>query len=212
MKVRDLMSRPALAVPPEMPARDVAAFLCRHRISGAPVVDGQGTLLGVISESDIVERERGFDESTRLRHRLGRRPVRPTHTDELTAKDLMTAPAVATQPTMSDVGAVWLMCERDVDRLPVVDRGEVVGVVSRADLTREFARADASIADDIHSSVIEALPVPDVSISIRNGRVLLVGEVDREKDRACLPHAVLQVPGVVAVDSRVRVRASEATI
>lgn len=208
MKVRDLMSRPALAVRPGLPVREVAAFLCRHRISGAPVVDEHGNLLGVISESDIVERERGVEESGRFRRRL-RRPA--AQTDELTAEDLMTAPAVTTEPTMSDYGAVWLMCEHDVDRLPVVDRGRVVGVISRADCTREFARADASIADDIRTSVIEALPVPDVSVSVRNGRVLLNGVVDCEKNRACLPHAVLQVPGVVAVDSRVRVRILETT-
>lgn len=206
MKVRDLMSRPALAVAPDLPVRDVAAFLCRHHISGAPVVDETGRLLGVISESDVVERERGFDEEAPLRGRLGRRPRREPAGDALTAADLMTTHVVTTEPTMSDYGAVWLMCAHDVNRLPVVDRGRVVGVVSRADLTREFARADSSIEDDIRLSVIDALPVPDVNVSVHDGRVVLTGVVDADKDRECLPHAVFQVPGVVAVDSRVRVR------
>jgi CBS-domain-containing membrane protein len=206
MKVRDLMSRPALTVSPQMPVRDVAAFFCRHQISGAPVTDGDGRLVGVISESDVVEQERGFDESMPFLHRFGRRPVRQTRTDALTAGDLMTSAVITTEPTMSDYGALWLMCDRDVNRLPVVDRGRVVEVVSRADLTREFARADSSIAEDIRTSVIDALPVPDVDVSVRDGRVVLTGVVDTEKNRDCLPHAVYQVPGVVAVDCCVRVR------
>lgn len=209
MKVRDLMSRPALAVSPELPARDVAAFLCKHRISGAPVVDEEGRLLGVISESDVVERERGLDESTRFLRRVGRRRSRQTPTGGATAADLMTTPPVTADPTMSDYGAAWLMCEHDINRLPVVDRGKVVGVVSRADLTREFARVDASLAEDIRTSVIDALAVPDVGVSVHDGCVSLTGVVDFERDRACLPHAVFQIPGVVAVDSRVRIRGSE---
>jgi predicted transcriptional regulator len=134
--------------------------------------------------------------------------VRQTQTDELTAEDLMTTTVVTTDPTMSDYGAVWLMCDHDLNRLPVVDRGRVVGVVSRADLTREFARVDSSIAEDIRTSVIDALPVPDVDVSVHDGRVVLTGVVDADKDRACLPHAVYQVPGVVAVDSHVQVRSA----
>lgn len=208
MKVRDLMSRPALAVPPEMPVREVAAFLSDHHISGAPVIGDDGRLLGVISESDIVELERGDGEGGRLVHRHARGPRAG---DRTTARDLMTAPAVTAEPTMSDYGAVWLMCEHDVNRVPVVDHGEVVGIVSRADLAREFARPDAAVAADIRTSVIDALSVPDVSVSVQDGRVLLTGVVDSERDRACLPHAVHEVPGVVAVESRVRVRRPDAT-
>ena len=165
----------------------------------------------VISESDVVERARGFDESERLLHRLGRRAARPAPLPGTAARNLMSSPAVAVEPTMSDYGAVWLMCERDIDRLPVVERGRVVGVSSRADLIEELARTDASIAADIRTSVIDALPVPDVNASVEKGRVLLTGVVDTKRDRACLPHAVCQVPGVVAVESSVRVRDEEKT-
>jgi len=199
VKVRDLMSRPALAVRPELPIRDVAAFLWRHRISGAPVIDGEGRLLGVISESDVVDRACRPNETARFRR--GRSGLRGT-----TAGELMTTPAITAAPTTSDYNAAWLMSHNDVDRLPVVERGALVGVVSRADLTREFARSDARIAADIRSSVIDALAVPGVQVAIRDGNVLLTGTVDSECDRACLRRAVLRVPGVVTVRSLVSVR------
>jgi CBS domain-containing protein len=207
VRVLDLMSRPALTVGRETPLREVASFLSDHHISGAPVVDDDGRLLGVVSESDIVEKERGLDEDAGLLHRLGAR-FRASHADPAaaaatTAGEAMTSPPITTQPTTSDYGAVWLMSEYDIDRLPVLDRGELVGVITRADLTREFARADTRIAADIRSSVLEALALPEVAVIVREGRVRLDGVVDRRSDRQCLAHAVSQVPGVVSVDLHV---------
>jgi len=208
VKVRDLMSRPALAVPAELPIRDVALFLTRHRISGAPVVDRDGRVLGVVSESDIVDKERGLEREQGFLHRVGARARRARAT---TAAEAMTAPPVVCAPTLSDHGAAWLLSEHDVDRLPVVDRGELVGVVSRTDLTREFTRPDTEIAADIRSAVLDALPAPEVRLEVREGRAQLDGFVESERDRRCLPHAVSQVPGVVTVDSHVCARRAATT-
>jgi CBS-domain-containing membrane protein len=103
MKVQDLMSKPPVSVSPETPLREVARLLCQHRISGVPVVD-EGLVVGVVSESDIVERERGRDES-RLLHRLGVRERRRRKAARAaTAGDAMSSPAVIADPTMSDYG------------------------------------------------------------------------------------------------------------
>lgn len=208
MKVRELMSSPARAVEKDAPLKDVARFLCRHHISGAPVVDDEGYVLGVVSESDIVEKERGSDGPGGLLHRLGPRERRREVTAQATtAGEAMHSPPILADPMLSDYGAAWLMSEHDVNRLPVVDRGKLVGVVSRADLTREFARRDEHLAMGIRHDVIEPLFVPDVSVEVRNGQVVLRGAVDSERDHRALVHAVTHVPGVVSVASEVQVRA-----
>jgi osmotically-inducible protein OsmY len=118
----------------------------------------------------------------------------------------MSSPAVIADPTMSDYGAVWLMSEHDINRLPIVKRDTLVGVVTRTDLTAEFARSDETIAEAIRRDVLEALSVPEVTVEVVDGRVVLDGVVDREEDSRCLSHAVSQVPGVVDVQSNVTMR------
>jgi len=101
---------------------------------------------------------------------------------------------------MSAYEAAWLMSVNDVARLPVKNhRGTLVGVISRTDLVRHFARSDEEIEREVHEDVIDALPVPEVSVRVEGGCVLLEGEVEHVADLACLRHAVARVPGVVAV-------------
>jgi len=203
LRVRDLMSSPVLTVSPETPLRDVARSLSESRISGAPVVSDEGRVLGVISESDIVEKERGCDGPLAWWRPDPRARRRKALAGSVTATDAMQSPAVVVDAAASDYHAAWLMSEHDVNRLPVLEHGKLVGVVSRADLTREFARPDASIARDVQSQVIEPLLVLDVAVEVREGHVTLRGVVERDCDRECLPHAVSQVPGVVSVESEV---------
>jgi predicted transcriptional regulator len=205
MQIRNLMTAPAVTVSPETSIRDVAALLSARHISGVPVVD-HGQVVGVVSESDIVENELCSDEPSGglLRRWIVRSPaVDPRAT---TASEAMTSPALVVDAWMSDYYAAWLMSEHDVNRLPVVDRGKLVGVIARADLVRHFARSDAEIAKDIRERVIDPLDVRDVVPSVDRGRVILEGELDLEDDLDRLPHAVSQVPGVVSVETRVAVR------
>jgi CBS domain-containing protein len=204
-RVKDLMVRPAVVVAPHASLREVAEVLSAEHVSGVPVVR-DGNILGVVSAADIVEKERGPDEESqgfvsRHRHRH-----RTPAAYAVTAGEAMSSPPVVVDAWMSAYEAAWLMSVHDVARLPVVDRGELVGVISRTDLVRHFARADAEIAHDIELDVVEALPVPDVVVHVENGEVVLEGEVDRQADLECLPHAVARVAGVVAVRSHVTLR------
>jgi hypothetical protein len=90
----------------------------------------------------------------------------------------------------------------------VVDRRKLVRVIARADRVRQFARSDADIAEEIRERVVDALDVRDVTVSVREGRVLLEGQLDFEDDLERLPHAVARVPGVVSVDAHVEARSS----
>jgi CBS domain-containing protein len=101
------------------------------------------------------------------------------------------------------------MSEHDVARLPVVQRDRLVGVVTRTDLTAEFARSDEIIAEEIRRGVLGPLAVPEVTVEVADGHVVLDGVVDREEDTRSLLHAVLQVPGVVGAQSNVRARSKD---
>ncbi len=203
MRVRDVMSKPPLTVPRDMSLRDLAALLAAHDISGVPVVDG-GRVMGVVSASDIVERERGPDLESRPR--FGRRRSSRAAWAS-TVGEAMKSPAVTIESWMSVYHAAWLMSAYDVNRLPVLEHGALVGVVTRSDLVRFFARSDQDIERDVHEK-LAVLESPRVSAVSDHGRVVLEGELASATDLACLPHLVASVPGVIEVESRVTVRAA----
>ncbi|MEX0675151.1 MAG: CBS domain-containing protein [Gaiellaceae bacterium] len=193
MKVEQIMSSPVVTVSPDTPLRQVAALMAERGISGVPVVEGD-TVVGVVSESDIVRREGtvGGVEAT-------------------TAAEAMSAPAVTVEPWLSAFGAAALMAWHDVNRLPVVSRGRLVGIVARADLVRLFARGDAEIEREIREEVLPSLSLSsnDVSVRVTRGEVTLWGDVDSPRDLESLPRAVQRVTGVVRVHSRLRSPALE---
>ncbi len=204
MRVRDVMSKPPLSVPPDLDLRDLATLLARHEISGVPVLD-EGRVVGVVSASDIVERERGPEVEWRSRRpRLrGRRRARAA--SATTVAEAMKSPAITVEAWMSVYEAAWLMSTCDVNRLPVVERDELVGVITRSDLVRHFARSDHEIEKDVGEK-LELLEAPRVSVVSTHGRVVVEGELETAADLACLPHLVASVPGVVDVESRVTLR------
>ena len=144
MKVRDLMQSDVRTTSPDESLKDVARTLVENRISGMPVCDAEGKVVGVISEGDILFKERGRPEQRSAP--LGWLLDGGSRTDlkKATARtvgDAMTAPAVTIRPSSSATAAARLMIEQGVNRLPVVMQdGRVVGIVTRADLVRAFTR------------------------------------------------------------------------
>jgi CBS domain-containing protein len=204
MRVKDMMSSPVLSVAPDRGIKAVARLLDRNRVAAVPVVEN-GQVVGIVSKSDLVTREQAFelDGAGWIGRRLHRRPEpRPGRT----ARDVMTSPALTVAPSLSAVGAAWLMTEHDAHHLPVVDRDKLVGIVSRSDLVRAFARSDDQIREEIVGEVLPAfsLSANDVQVSMSNGEVILGGAIEDELTARCLPHAVQSVVGVVEVDSRLR--------
>ena len=219
MRVRDVMTADVLTIGPEAPIRDVASILVEHRISGLPVCDIERRVLGVVSEGDILYKEHDPREA----HTGG--PLgwivdgSPNYAgyakaSALTAGKAMTAPAITVPPTTTVAEAARLMSERRVNRLPVVDDGVLVGIVTRADLVRAFVRSDGEIDTEIRQDVLQrTLWVDDgrVSVEVRRGAVTLAGELDRRSDVELLERLVRRVPGVIAVASSVAWRADDTT-
>lgn len=203
MNVEQLMTKTVLTVAPETPLRQVAGLLVREHISGVPVVDEDGHVLGVVSEADILRRERGPTPGRAdFLHWLGS----DDHLERLSARtagEAMSRPAVTIRPEQSVWEAAARLVDRTLKRLPVVDaEGFLVGIVTRADLVRAFAREDPAIAEDIRENVL-VTPFgisPDVvEVGVHDGTVTLRGEVETEDVAELLVAHVRRVPGVLDV-------------
>lgn len=205
MKVSQLMTERVVTATPDASLKEVAALLAEHGISGLPVVAG-GELLGVVSETDIVYKERGrARRPAGLLARLRRRGAAERGKLEArTAGQAMTAPPVTIGPRRRVAEAARIMLDRGVDRLPVVDRGALVGIVTRGDLVRAFGRSDEEIAREIREDVVLRtfwIAGHDVEVTVVDGVATLHGIVDTRTLSELLPDFVRGVPGVVAVEA-----------
>jgi CBS domain-containing protein len=219
-KVQDLMTRKVITVGPETAFKDVVETLLRHDVSGLPVVDEDGRLLGIVTEADLVSKE-AYGGSRR-------RPVqvlvdvlggdaRWTHkASGLTAESLMTPRPFAIGPGDDAAFAARRMLEHRVKRLPVVDReNRVVGMLSRHDLLRLFDRPDADIALDLQARLASPRYAPDdhaVTFTVTQGVVRLQGTVLHPSDRPVVGALAQAIPGVVAVETNLEAREPEPTL
>ena len=206
MRVADLMTTDVLTVGRDTSLKDVAAMLGARGISGAPVVDDDGALLGVISEADILAKERRPPERSRVARVLGLTEPPDPKSLARTAGEAMTAPPVTIAANARVDRAATLMLDRSVNRLPVLDRaGVLVGIVTRADLVRAFVVDDATIGREIREEVLlhELWLDPDsFEVTVENGEVTIAGEIHREDEAALLERRIRLVPGVVSVQIR----------
>jgi CBS domain-containing protein len=207
VKVKELMTRNVVSVASDLPLRRVAQLLVERGISGVPVRDEDGIVVGVVTEADILLKERGIEvgrggplawlvdgsDIAAMRKAAAR-----------TAGEAMTSPPVTTSPWRTVAEAARLMLDRRVNRLPVLDGGRLVGIVTRADLVRAFERPDEEIAREITEDAIgDSLWVSrgDVDVEVRDGEVTLRGELQARSDALLLVRFVSAVPGVVGVQT-----------
>lgn len=210
MRIAEIMTTKVLAVPPSAGLKDAADLMLEHRVSGLPVVGSNGDVLGVISETDILFKERVRD--SRRPGLLARRAVSDDEALKLTARTVgaaMTMPAITIGADRPVSEAATLMLERRVNRLPVVDSANrLVGLVTRSDLVRAFARSDEEIERELREETIlrDLWLDPDAfRISVDRGEVRIAGEVDTEHDAELLRRWAALVPGVVSVDADLRI-------
>lgn len=202
MHVIEVMTTDVLTAAPDTPLKEVARVLTARGISGLPVVDDDGRVLGVVSEADILAKER--------RPRAGR-PARDLpdprqKADARTAGEAMTAPAITITAGHRVDAAAALMLDCSVNRLPVVDAdGRLAGIVTRADLVRAFASSDERIEREIREEVLlrELWVDPrGFEVAVHDGSVELVGHFDSEEQREVALRRLRLVPGVVSLAIR----------
>jgi CBS domain-containing protein len=153
MKVKDVMTRDVLAVRPDTHVTAVARLFREHAISGMPVVDSEGIVVGLITELDLVARHArphfpsyfGFLDSIIYLESPRRYHESMRHILATTAGELMTAPVRTVDPDMNVQDLATLMVERNVNPVPVLDdQGHLVGIVSHTDLLKMIEQAEAA--------------------------------------------------------------------
>jgi CBS domain-containing protein len=204
MRIEDVMTTEVATVGPATPLKDVARLLERRGISGVPVVDDEGAVLGVVSEADVVIKERGPAESARpfWRFRDPSEAAQLAKSAAVTAADAMTSPAIVLGPERPVSAAARIMVDCGVNRLPVVKDGRLIGILTRADLVRAFTRSDDALEREIRTEVLERamwIPSGTVAVSVTEGAVRLSGIVETETDADVIVRLVARVPGVVSV-------------
>jgi CBS domain-containing protein len=192
---------------PETPFKELVRLLLDEYVSGVPVVDDDGRLVGMVTEADLIAHEAYRNHPRRLlavlaQRLLGRDSDWLEKASALRAADLMTVDLVTVRP-QDDVGhAARLLLERGVRRLPVVDAGRLVGVVSRSDLLRWFVRPDEAVRQAVAAALAATAVGAGVEVSVSDGVVALAGRVPTSEDRSAVDALVAAIAGVVAVDDR----------
>jgi CBS domain-containing protein len=222
MRARDIMVTKVITVGPEASVRDVANILLSKRISALPVVEEHGELIGIISEGDLVRRA----ELDTNRHRSWWLEIFARKSREALAveyvksharrvKDLMTREVITAKPTtlLRDIAA--LLEKNRIKRVPIVAKGKVVGIVSRANLIQALASSREGVEQITTSDLMIRKKVmgqfksekwskgSPLNATVQDGTVKLWGIVDSEAEKEAARVAAELVEGVHAIENDV---------
>lgn len=217
MKAQDVMVSPVITVSEDSTIRDLAKLLLANRISAVPVLDSGGKLIGIVSEADLLHRsEAGTERSSSWWLSLisGERALAAEYVQShaLKVKDVMATDIQTARPDTPLVEIADMFEEKHIKRVPIVnDAGELVGIVSRANIVQAVASArpklEISLPDTmIREKLITELKkqswshVHKLNVTVTNGIVDLWGFAQSEKERQAIRVAAESIPGVVTVN------------
>ena len=204
--VGSVMTQTIVTVTPETSFKDAVRLLRRRRVSGLPVVDAKGNLVGIVSEADLLNKVEKRDPDAYLvesrPHRLDR-----ARSAALDVASAMTRDVTTVRPDFPVALAAREMHTRGFKRLPVVDeKGKLVGIVSRGDLLKVFLRTDRDLRSDIRRLVDSAqirLGGPGIKLTVSGGIVDLAGNLESKTRLEAIVRAISEIDGVVGVRSKV---------
>jgi CBS-domain-containing membrane protein len=205
--VQDVMTSPVITVTPDTDFKAVAQLLRGYNIGAVPVVDSEQHVVGIVSEADLIAKASWKrTHHGRLRRWLlmeDDRKAAATTTAELMTPEVVT---IGAEASLNE--AARLMRTQFLKTLPVVTGdGRLVGIISRADVVKTYARDDAEIRREIRTDVLREklwIDTRGVDALVEAGRVTLVGLVESRSLAEIAGHLAEAVPGVVAVDNRLQ--------
>jgi len=207
MLVGDIMTRAIVALAPDNGVRHAAQLMLDHHVSGLPVVDDQGRLVGMLTEGDLLRRsELGASAKTDGRPQTSADFIK---THGWRVGDVMTTPAMTVSPTLSVARLAEMMADRQIKRLPVIDNGVLIGIVSRADILRGLVAAPRDTVASSDEGLLRAvatrlkfeldLDPALIEVTVHDANVHLAGQVRTDTDRRAVQLAAETVEGVRGV-------------
>src|SRR5215475_2679761 len=211
MKARNIMTWGAITVGPDESVTRAVRLMLQNKISGLPVVDGEGRLVGMVTEGDFLRRGELGTQRQRprwLEFLLGPGRLAAEYVQAAGQKvaQVMTREARTITPETPLEDVVRLMERHRVKRLPVVQDGKLVGIVSRADLLHALgsvardlkpaAGDDATIREQIIAECAKQRWAPHINVVVRDGVVGLWGVITDDRKREAFIVAAENVPGV----------------
>ncbi|QLJ06307.1 CBS domain-containing protein [Streptomyces sp. NEAU-sy36] len=197
------MTRAVVAVGRTARFKDIVERMERWKVSALPVLEGDGRVVGVVSEADLLPKEE-FRDSDPDRMTQRRRLADLAKAGAVSAEEVMSTPAVTVHADATLAEAARIMALKRVKRLPVVTpEGVLEGVVSRGDLLKVFLREDAELADEIRRDVLDVLfpaPVEPLHVVVVDGVVTLTGKVPDTTRIPLAERMIRGVEGVVGLD------------
>ncbi|HSE07023.1 MAG TPA: CBS domain-containing protein [Nocardioidaceae bacterium] len=193
MLVRDVMSSPAITVSPRTSVKECLRVLDLNHVTALPVVERDGELVGIVSEADLLRDTVRHDERAHLI------PHEQPSAAPRSIAEVMSVLSLTVTPDSDLSEAVDLMTGTAVKSLPVVEKGHVVGVVSRSDIVHLLARSDDQIAAEIDDLLRSA--ELEYQVDVEDGNVVLEGSQDPHKQRVAEVVAG-SVKGVISVRFR----------
>ena len=216
MKAKDVMTPHVLSVAPDASISVAARLMLQNRISGLPVVDGSGNLVGMVTEGDFLRRTEIGTQRQRARWiefliGPGRLADEYSRSSGRSVNDVMTRDVHTANIDASLDDIVRIMERHRVKRVPVVEEGKVVGIVTRANLLHALAgiadeiaplsAGDTAIREQIFAELKRQTwaPVALIDVTVRKGVVALSGTLTDERQRQALRILAENVPGVKKV-------------
>jgi CBS domain-containing protein len=198
------MTTEVVTVTPGMSLKEAARTMTDVGVSGLPVLDEDGRIIGIITEADFLAREAGRSEPRR-RRLLDALFNEPQVAEAETVEQAMTLDPFVIYPEASLTEAARVMVNHGVKRLPVVDaEGRLAGVISRADVVAAFTRPDDVIEDEIREDVIRRILFLEdgvVDVTVVDGVVTLRGTLPTKSDTRLLEELTRRLDGVVRLES-----------
>ncbi len=209
LTAHEIMTSPVITVRPETPMREVVNLMRRFEISGLPVVDEAGQMVGIVTEADVLHKADVLQP---------RPPAIPWHGRSLwlerivdryrkatgtTAGDLMTENVVTADEGTGVRELAHRMLTHGINRIPIVQGRRVVGIVTRADILKVFSFSDAALVAAIRDALTHDLWIDPAGLTITcaDGVVTIAGQVDRRTDRDLVTKWIRAVDGVIGVNA-----------
>ena len=216
MKARDVMVSPVITVKPSSSVKEVATTMLEQRISAVPVVDDQGKLVGIISEGDLMHRSEAGTERRRSWWLLGWTGDETLAAEYVkaharTVADVMMRNVITATPETPLHEIAALLERNSIKRVPIVKDGQLVGIVSRANLIQavastrkelEITLSDTTIRDKLlaHLTGQEWAHTSLLNVTVSGGVVNLWGITNSDAERMAIRVAAESAPGVCDVN------------